>query len=91
VRVSLRWSERPISIAHYQDRMGIGEVSDDKSYCFSILACVVWSLWKTRNDWVFNNVLIKSPKTVVYMAVGFLIQWKKMLKTKDKAWMEEPF
>lgn len=62
-------------------------MGNDNQFSYTILGCVVWSLWKTRNDWVFNNVLIKSPKSVAYMAVGFLIQWK-MLKMKDKERME---
>ena len=50
---------------------------------------MVWSLWKVRNDWVFNNTLIKSPKVIAYKAVGFLIQWMKMQKMKDRPMMED--
>lgn len=89
VRVSLRWFERPISVNNYQEVMGIGEVVRDNKFAFIILAAVAWSLWKARNDWVFNNVLIKSPKAIAYRVVGFLIQWMKMQKEKDKPLMED--
>lgn len=69
--------------------MGIGEVVRDNKFAFIILAAVAWSLWKARNDWVFNNVLIKSPKAIAYRVVGFLIQWMKMQKEKDKPLMED--
>jgi hypothetical protein len=46
-------------------------------------------VWKTRNDWVFNNNLIKSPKSVAYMALGFMKQWKILLKTKEQQLMED--
>jgi hypothetical protein len=39
---------------------------------------------KTRNDLVFSNVVIKSPKQVAYLALGFLKQWI-MLEKKDRA------
>lgn len=48
-----------------------------------ILGSVVWSLWKTRNDWVFNNQLIKNPKSIAYKILGFLSQWKKLLKPME--------
>ena len=52
------------------------------------VACVAWSVWKTRNYWVFNNRLIKSPKSVAYMALDFMEQWKMLLKRKDLQVME---
>jgi len=57
--------------------MGIGEVIQEKSLALVILAAVVWSLWKYRNDWVFNNVLIKSPKSIAYK-----VSFKQKLLTK---------
>ena len=51
------------------------------------MAAVGRSLWKTRDDLVFSNIVIKSPKQVVYKTFGFLKQWCKMAK-KDGARME---
>ena len=49
-----------------------------------MLASVAWAVWKTRNDWVFNNRLTKSPKGITYKVLALLKQWKKILKTKDQ-------
>ena len=84
VRISLRWNMRPISINNFQEMMGIGGVIQENLLALVILAAVAWSLWKFRNDWVFNNVLIKSSKSIAYKVVGFLTQWKKMQKEKEK-------
>ena len=89
VRISLRWYERPISIQSYESMMGIGFGPIKDSSIFFVLASVVWSLWKTRNDCVFNNLLIKSPKTIAYKILGFLSQWKKLLKPEEKLKMED--
>lgn len=32
---------------------------------------MAWSVWKTRNYWVFNISLIKSPKSVCLYGSGF--------------------
>jgi hypothetical protein len=45
-------------------------------------------VWKTRNDWVFNNRLIKSPKALAYQVLALLQQWKKILKMKDQDVMD---
>jgi len=39
---------------------------------------VCWGLWKTRNDWVFSNV-------VAYKIPGFLWHWKILAKMEDGA------
>jgi hypothetical protein len=89
VRISMRWGQRPISLTNYQDMMDYGEVDRSKSVNLFIIASISWSVWKTRNDWVFNNNLIKSPKSVAYMALGFMKQWKILLKTKEQQLMED--
>jgi len=38
---------------------------------------------------VFNNVLIKSPKVIAHMALGFISQWKKLLKQEERLKMED--
>jgi hypothetical protein len=89
VRISMRWSERPTSIQHFEDMMGIGLGPIRDSSVFFILASVVWSLWKTRNDWDFNNQLIKSPKVIAHKIMGFMSQWKKLLKLEEMMKMED--
>jgi len=54
--------------------MEIGSGNINNLSSFFILASVSWSLWKTRNNWVFNDVLVKSPKVIAYMIMGFLSQ-----------------
>jgi len=67
--------------------IGLGHIKDNTP--FFVLASVAWSLWKTRNNWVFNNVLIKSPKVIAHMILGFLTQWKKLLKPVEMMKMED--
>jgi hypothetical protein len=34
------------------------------------LAAVCWTLWTTRNDFVFENILIISPAQLIFKAIG---------------------
>jgi hypothetical protein len=33
-----------------------------KDMIIGVVAGVCWSIWKTRNEWVFSNKLVKNPK-----------------------------
>jgi hypothetical protein len=41
------------------------------------MATVGWSSWKTKNDQVFSNIVIKTPKQVAYKSMK---QWTKLSK-----------
>ena len=85
----MRCTERPTSLQDYENKMGVGLGQKNIFIAFFILAGVAWSLWETRNDWVFNNHLIKSPKSIAYKVLGFLSQWKKLLKPQEVLMMED--
>lgn len=90
IRVSLRRWERPTSLQFFEDKIGIGRGHIKDTTIFPILASVTWSLWKTRNDyWVFNDHLIKSSKAIAYEILGFLLQWKKLLKQEEVKKLED--
>ena len=89
VRVSLRWNRRPTSMTNFQYMLNAGEIERSKSINFFVLASVAWTMWKSKNDWVFNNKLIKTPKAFPHKVLPLLKQWKKILKTKDQEVMED--
>ena len=37
-----------------------------KSKLIFLLACITWSLWLTRNDYVFNKKIIAHPDVVAH-------------------------
>ena len=89
VRDSLGWASSPTSISSFQEN-SLSCAGDGKSMLmWWVMAAVGWSLWKTRNDLVFSNIVIKSPKQVAYKTLGFLKQWIKMAK-EDVAKKELP-
>lgn len=46
---------------------------------FLVVVCV-WTIWLNRNDWVFENILVKSPLQVAYKAVAMMQRWKELLR-----------
>lgn len=57
-----------------------------KSKMIFLLACICWSLWLTRNEYVFQNKVITSPNVVVHRSIIFLQKWSLLLKEKEKGW-----
>jgi hypothetical protein len=49
-----------------------------------LLGGVCWVLWKTRNDWVFNDILISKPNALAYRIVGYLQHRCGMAARKDQ-------
>ncbi len=43
----------------------------------------------TRNDWVFNDVLVKLPLQVVYRALSFSQKWSVLLKEEERTILAE--
>jgi hypothetical protein len=60
VREALNWEGIPAS---FQDlKCAIGSNSSMQSSGHVIVASVCWALWKNRNNWVFNNILVSNTK-----------------------------
>lgn len=79
----------PTSLVDFSDNF-LGVARNRSSWWIMVVfAAVAWSLWKTRNDWVFSNILLKSSKGVAHKCVGFLLQWTRMTRKKDVVKMEE--
>lgn len=84
MRDSLGWPKIPSSIISFKRLLADSESVEDKLILWWLIAAVGWALWKTRNDLVFSQTVIRTPKQVAYLALGFLKQWIVMA-TKDGA------
>jgi hypothetical protein len=93
VRDSLGWPSIPTSRVSFQDILTNNSGGKgDRACLWWILAAVGWALWKTRNDLVFSNIVIKSPKQVAYKVLGFLKQWSILAKkegAQKDAWVDK--
>ena len=69
--VALFWTQTPINLHQFLNlRSGRWDVP--KSRMIFLFACICWSLWLIRNDYVFNNKIITSLNVVVRRSIFFL-------------------
>jgi hypothetical protein len=56
-----------------------------------LVGAVAWSLWLIRNEFVFQNLVIPSPKVGIFRSISFfffLQKWKLLNKETDRRWIE---
>jgi len=58
-----------------------------------ICAGVMWALWKTRNDHIFDNKIVSSPVLMAHIEDGVGVslrrQWSPLSRHKEKLQFEE--
>ena len=85
---ALFWSLTPINLQQFLNlSSGRGDVP--KPRMIFLLACICWSLWLIRNDFVFNNKIITSPDVVVHRSIIFMQKWSILFKEKEISWISK--
>jgi hypothetical protein len=70
-----------------EDFMFAGRDKHNEKLIF-MFGVVFWSLWLNRNDLVFNNKIIASPKALIFKFVFFLQYWMIAWTGPDKEGLE---
>jgi hypothetical protein len=53
---------------------------------FFLLGAACWTLWLNKNDYIFNQKLISSPRAIFFRIITFLQLWM-ILSTGDAGWV----
>ena len=84
IALALNWEKPPSNFEEFAN-MGLGSPGARSNFLgWSLLGAVAWTIWLSRNDFVFNNKLSNSPATNVYKMISLLSQWKLLLPEKRK-------
>lgn len=76
-------------LVSFWECMGLRRDKGTRKVWVLLVASLCWAVWLTRNDWVFNDILIKSPLHIVYRALAFAQKWSVLLKEEEAAVLEQ--
>jgi hypothetical protein len=85
-RDALGWTQTPVNLNHFLT-FSCGKGDSPKPLMIFLLAHICWSLWLTRNDYVFNNKVVQSPFVVIHRSMMFMQKWSILPKMKEREWV----
>ena len=59
------------------------------AYFLFLCAGALWAIWKTRNAMVFEDKHLKNPLELIHKTRAHLLNWKPLLKQRDRATLDE--
>ena len=84
IREALGWRCTPRSADEFVNLvLGVPGSKSNVLEWVTFGACV-WSVWTTRNDFVFEGRIISSPLQVIHKTITFLSQWLLLVPEKLK-------
>jgi hypothetical protein len=82
LRDGLNWAVSPTSCDSMFRDVIRRHRGDQMKLMLFICAGAMWTIWKTRNDLVFNKKTLPAPATIIYKLVTLLKTWSPLLKPK---------
>jgi hypothetical protein len=79
LRDVLEWNCFPANLDDLHNKLVEGSVKNNSLFVF-FFGCFAWSLWLTRNDLVFNDIVVNQPDVIVFRTISFMQKWKLLLR-----------
>ena len=84
LKSALGWPKPPSNFEDFLS-MGLKQSGAKSNYLgWAIFGVLIWTIWLSRNDFVFNNNLSSSPTTNIYKFLSLMSQWTPLLPAKRK-------
>jgi len=90
LRNSLGWLRSPTSCVEFFSEL-LEAVRGKKKQKVTLFICVgaMSTIWKTRNDVVFNEKLLSSPQAIIFKTLILIKSWSPLVKPKLKLVADE--
>jgi hypothetical protein len=89
VKDGMGWSKIPDSVVDFTENFLLESKKKRNQILLFLFGAIWWTLWLTRNDWVFNDKLISSPTSIIFKLFFFMQQWKIISLGEDMAALEK--
>jgi hypothetical protein len=70
-------------IEGYYRKFLIREGHKRNSLLLFLLGTPYWTLWLNRNEWIFRDTLISSPREIICRLIFFMQRWRIISSGKE--------
>jgi hypothetical protein len=88
VRDSMRWGDVPKSVWDFKENFISSGRCRGVCAIWFMFGAICWTLCLNRNDFVFNNKLISSPRALIFCLISLMQHWTAMSIGADRAALE---
>ena len=89
MRDCLGWETSPVSCDSFFQEIVDRCRGVKQGVTLFLCASALWTIWKARDDVVFNKKLISSPMVLIYKTITLVKTWSPLLKPKLKPLADE--
>jgi hypothetical protein len=88
LRDGLGWKDVPKSVGDFKENFITSRGCKRVGIVWFLFGAVCWTLWLNRNDFIFNNKIISSPRALIFCLISLLRHWVVMSTCVDKVALE---
>ncbi|KAG8085930.1 hypothetical protein GUJ93_ZPchr0010g11192 [Zizania palustris] len=81
---SLEWDLHVLNRISFIDMVGRLRDNKKKSITMQVLGAIAWTIWLTRNEFIFQNKICTDAVQVVHKLIAFLTQWLRLVPARLK-------
>jgi hypothetical protein len=92
VKCNQRWAgmdKYSKSLIDFNDNFVLERGHIRNNLLFFLFGTVCWTLWLNRNNWIFRDKLISSPRAIIFRLISFMQQWKIISLEEDQDALEQ--
>jgi hypothetical protein len=83
-----QWSDVPRSVWDFRENYVRNRGGREMGLVWFLFGAVCWTLWLNRNDFIFNNKIISSPRALIFHLTSLMQHWMIASTGVDRAALE---
>jgi hypothetical protein len=89
IRDELGWESLPRDVKSFVEDIMFGRGDKCNGRLIFVFGAVSWTIWLNRNDLIFNNKIILTPRVLTFKFVSFLQHWVIVWTGPDREGLEQ--
>jgi hypothetical protein len=89
LRDGLKWRRIPKSVGDFKENFLLCKGPKGVRIVWFLFGTVSWTLWLNRDDFIFNDRTVSSPRARIFQLISFLQHWIVVASGADRTALEQ--